>query len=101
MKKILMILFVLVVLSGIMNAEIFPEKIELYEGKNNFTAFSDLGYASELVTMYPEIETISYKGSNETIGYVNVFGGIGVDFLIEENKTYEINARRNFKIYIE
>jgi hypothetical protein len=98
MKKIGVVILILSLLVvGLTFAEVFF-KTELNKGKNEICLNYSLGYASELVKIHPEIETITYVQENKTIGYVNILGGIGKDFLIEENKTYEINSKKNITI---
>lgn len=101
MKKIfLVVAVVLILLVQFMIAEKFL-KVEISEGKNNIFMNYSLGHASDLTKLYPEIETITYEEDGEKIGYVNVFGGIGKDFLLEPNKTYEINSNKNITIYVK
>lgn len=92
----LILFFILLI--GIIIAEDFS-KLELTKGKNEITVNYSLGYASDLVKMYPQIETVTYIENNETIGYVNIFGGIGKDFIIQRDKLYEINSNKNITIY--
>ena len=70
--------------------------IELGKGKN-FVQFnlSEGFYADTLIKLNPAIESISYRVGNRTIGYVNVFGGVGENFIINSNQTYEIVLRKN------
>jgi hypothetical protein len=102
MKKIIIVLGILFVLAtlivNVINAERF-NKLELDGGENEVYLNESLGYVSDLVRLYPEIETISYIEGNETIGYVNVFGGIGTNFFIEANKSYEIVLSKEVIIY--
>ena len=101
MNKLTIILVgISIMLISFMAAEVFF-KIEIEEGKNKIILDSDIGYASDLIKLYPEIETISYKDGNKTIGFVNAFGGIGNDFMLESNKTYEVNSNKNITIYIK
>jgi hypothetical protein len=50
--------------------------------------------ASQLLALLPESDAVSYfdAARNKTVGYVKAFGGIGKNFLIEANKTYEISV---------
>lgn len=101
MKKTFFILiFVLTLLAGFIVAERFLE-IELSKGKNEIRFNISGVYASDLIKFYPEIETITYREENETIGFVNIFGGIGVNFMLESNRTYEINSNKNITIYLK
>lgn len=71
----------------------------LNEGKN-LVYFESYNTAKGLIMKNPEIETISYydEFSDKTIGYVNIFGGIGKDFTIYPGKLYEINAKRQISL---
>ena len=55
---------------------------------------------------YPEILTITYVGENwegELIerGYVNVFGGIGENFIIYPNEKYTITVEENLEVKLK
>ena len=76
------------------------EGIQLKKGKN----FVELNitepfYVSSLVKLNPDIEVVSYKEGNESIGYVNVFGGIGRDFVVDEG-VYEIVVKKDIVLVI-
>ncbi len=67
--------------------------LEIDEGVNNLTinySLQRIIHVSEIIYYNPEIEVISYQENDKTIGYVNIYGGIGKNFIIEQNKTYEI-----------
>jgi hypothetical protein len=100
MKKIMLVLiFILIFITGLIIAEGFS-KFELIKGRNEISLNYSLGYASDMARAHPEIETITYVEGNETIGYVNIFGGVGKDFIIEADKIYEINSNKNTTIYL-
>jgi hypothetical protein len=78
-----------------------PGEFLLAEGKNNFSYdyFKPI-YAEDLVLLYPDITAISYVENNVSYGYVNIFGGIGQNFVIQPGKEYEIIAKNKIKIYL-
>ncbi len=104
MKKhiVFLILFMVLITGIIIIAEPSGENIEIKKGKNNLT-ISSVTYidARSLVEIYPEIEVISYEFEGNSIGYVNVFNGIGKNFILEYNKTYEIISSKNITIKIK
>jgi hypothetical protein len=96
-KYLLIFLFIALAFMGTIIAEKSNEEIKLTEGKNyvlmNFS-FNPI-YAADLVKIYPEIAAISWNNSEEEIGYVNAFGGIGKNFVIYSNQSYEIITKQN------
>ena len=73
-------------------AENQKEGIFLSEGKNSINLSYEFYpiYVKDLIKIYPEIATVTYNNGNSEIGYVNVFGGIGENFVIYPNQIYEI-----------
>ncbi|PIN90988.1 hypothetical protein COU60_00005 [Candidatus Pacearchaeota archaeon CG10_big_fil_rev_8_21_14_0_10_34_76] len=69
------------------------ENIILEEGKNFITIDTEI-LASELLLLNPSIEAISYfdEDLQTTLGYVNIFGGIGKNFYLRPGVEYEIFA---------
>ena len=66
----------------------------LAEGKNQVRInLSEPIYAETLIKMNPDIEAISYMEENRTIGYVNVFEGVGKNFAVTDRE-YEIIASK-------
>ena len=57
-------------------------------------------YARDLVKWNPSISVVSYIEENKTIGYVNLFNGIGENFIIENNKDYEIILDKNISLVL-
>jgi hypothetical protein len=106
MNKFLLILTLVIILlgiSGIIIAEEFKEGIKLSEGKNTINLsfeFSPL-YVKDLVLIYPEISTVTYNESNQEWGYVNVFGGVGENFVIYPNKIYEITVKQGVNLNLK
>jgi hypothetical protein len=106
MNKFLSILTLAIILlgiSGIILAEEFKEGIKLSEGKNTINLsfeFSPL-YVKDLMILYPEIATATYNESNQEGGYVNVFGGIGENFVIYPNRIYEITAKQEVNLNLK
>ena len=99
MNKSFLIIITIVILlgiTGIIFAEDFKEGIKLEKGKNtiNFGFEFSPFYVGDLIKAYPEISTITYNESEQEVGYVNVFGGIGENFVIYPNKTYEVTTSK-------
>ena len=81
-------------------ADTLNEGTPLQEGKNVITFDYNFNpvYASELVQMYPEIASIAYNETGEELGFANVFGGIGDNFIISSGNTYEITTTREVNL---
>jgi hypothetical protein len=98
MRKISFVIILMMILgiSGIIFAEEFKEGIKLSEGGNTINFSSDFTpiYVEDLIKFYPEITAVTYNGSQGEIGYVNVFGGVGENFIIAPNKFYEIITKQ-------
>jgi len=90
----------LVFSSGVMLISSKGSGIKLVEGKNvvllNITSPF---YVETLVKLNPKIEAVSYSEGNVTIGYVNVFKGIGENFVVE-NREYEIVVSKNISLVL-
>jgi hypothetical protein len=73
----------------------------LKEGKNSISVDRPL-YVRELIAMNPEIESVSYFDSflNKQVGYVNVFGGVGDNFLMMPDKVYEVSVSRELNLVL-
>ncbi|MFH1290067.1 MAG: hypothetical protein ABIH92_01525 [Nanoarchaeota archaeon] len=83
-------------ISGIGLAEEEQEvisEVHLQKGKNHIELESSL-FVRELVAMNSEIESVSYFDVflNKNVGYVNVFGGVGDNFLMKPGEVYEISV---------
>jgi hypothetical protein len=105
MKRGFWILIIVLVIfsTAITLAELADERIELKIGENSINisfGFSPF-YAKDLVNSYPDISVISHNENGVVEGYVNVFGGIGKNFLIEQNKDYEIIAKKEVIIVLK
>jgi hypothetical protein len=73
---------------------------ELKEGKNIARInLSEPVYVETLMTLNPEIEAVSYMELNETVGYVNVLGGIGENFAVED-RDYEIVVSKDINLVL-
>ncbi len=97
------LIFGILMLSATIIADLTAEKVELQEGKNTLIIdfeFSPV-YVSDLIKAYPNIDVISINESGDLQGYVNVFGGIGTDFVFQTNKTYEIITKQNMTIQLK
>jgi len=102
-KKIISLKFILIIFSIILfvflisskNSELdlidIQKEIHLSSGKN-YLIFNQSILASDLIKKNPQIQVISYfdEVKNKSVGYVNIFGGIGTDFLIDQEKIYQI-----------
>jgi hypothetical protein len=74
-------------------------KMNLNEGKNNLHITSEKEFfVKDLILLNPDIEVISYINGNRTIGYINIFGGIGENFLIRNDINYEIISKSDAEI---
>jgi len=93
-NKILVIALLITILSFSALSE--SVQLNLSKGKNFVVFnFTEPFYAETLIKLNPSIEAISYTENNKTIGYVNVFGGVGKNFIIQKNKKYEIIVKEN------
>jgi hypothetical protein len=69
--------------------------LELNSGRNYITInSSEFVSAKDFLLKNTNIEMISYTEGNKTIGYVNVLGGIGKNFMLEDGKIYEIYFKK-------
>ncbi len=74
--------------------------VSLAEGKNRVRInLSEPIYVETLIKMNPDIEAISYTEENRTIGYVNVFQGVGKNFAVTDRE-YEIIAGKNMDLIL-
>ena len=98
MKKIILVLLVCVVLiiPATLFAEIKKEEVKFLEGENILKTPEDFSpiYAKDFVKLNPEIVTITFEENNNTLAYVNVFGGVGQNFVLMQNKTYDIVCKK-------
>ncbi len=73
---------------------------DLEKGKNIvYINISEPIYVDALVKLNPEIQVISFTENNQTTGYVNVFGGVGKNFIVEA-RTYEIITSKQIKLVL-
>ena len=106
MNKVFLIVIIVAFffgISGIIFAEEFQEGIKLSEGKNLVYFSEEIKpiYASDLVKIYPEINAITYYEGDEEKGYVNVFGGVGENFVVMFNNTYEITVEKEVTLKLK
>jgi len=114
MKSNLLVLIVILTFlftTAIALAELLPEKIQLEEGENEVLMPIDFSpiYVKDFVRVYPEIQTITYLeqknyGLEEIeveIGYVNAFGGIGENFIMQEGVIYFMTVQKNLEVLIK
>ncbi len=70
--------------------------IQLVGGRNVVSLNVSSPFSVEaLVKLNPKIEVVSYQNDSETVGYANVFGGIGKNFDIQEGINYEVYSSGN------
>jgi len=75
--------------------------IELYKGKNLVKLnHTNPFYVKSLIELNRDIEAVSYLENNRTIGYVDIFGGVGENFIIQEDIEYEIIASRDTNLIL-
>jgi hypothetical protein len=92
---------IFIIISFILVVSENVSSIKLTNGKNNIIFNSSNSfYAKDLVKYNPKIEVISYIEENTTIGYVNVFSGIGENFIIYPGKEYEIIVKEDINLII-
>jgi len=105
MKKGLIFLVMVLVIfsSAIILAEISNGEIKLNKGENsiNFTLNFSQFYVQDLIKAYPEISVITHEENGIEEGYVNVFGGIGKNFLIEKNNIYKVISEKEVNIILK
>jgi hypothetical protein len=67
---------------------------ELVVGKNNVSVseFFYPVYVGDLVANNPQIQSVTLVEGGVRLAYVNVFGGIGQNFLFESGKLYEVHV---------
>ena len=78
-------------------------KIQLLEGENQVLIPEDVSpfYVKDLTMAYPEILTVTYFQFEEEKGYVNIFGGIGDNFIIYANTTYNITVSKTLEVNLK
>jgi hypothetical protein len=99
----ILIIGIIVLSSAITLAELSGEGIKLNIGENQINFSFDFSpfYTQDLVKAYPEISVITHNENGVEEGYVNIFGGIGKNFLIESNKNYEIIVQKEVTIILK
>ena len=109
-KKVLSLILIgsLIVFStAIAFADFIPSegdsKIQLLEGENEILVpeYVSPFYVQDLVKGYPEILTVTYFEFQEEKGYVNLFGGIGENFIIYPNNTYNLTVNKNLEVNLK
>jgi hypothetical protein len=80
-----------------------PLAITLKEGKNNFTILQEFParYASDIIEENSNIQSITMYQYEQTFAYINIMGGIGTNFPIENNINYEIYTNASTIIYLK
>jgi hypothetical protein len=98
-------IFILIVLVMVLSlVSVFSETplpLSLNKGKNylRFNATKPF-YVETFVKLNPSVEAISYKEDNRTVGYVNIYGGVGKNFVIRSDIEYEVVSRANSTLII-
>jgi hypothetical protein len=74
----------------------------LMKGENK-VMFDREMMASDIVAMNPNIESITYNNEflNQSYAFLNVFGGIGKNFIIVPGEEYEVNSKSNISLNIQ
>jgi len=57
-------------------------------------------YVKDLIKWNPQISVVSFSKENKTIGFVNLYNGVGDDFIIENNQEYEIILSKNIYLVL-
>ena len=97
--KIFLFIALLYLTTAIADGEVL---VTLNPGKNVVLIddYFQMISASELVKKYPEIESITLEKYGEQLGFINIFGGIGADFLITSGTEYEIYSSSIIEVYL-
>jgi len=92
-----LICFLILVLSIFFVKSIDNDSENLLVKGKNYISFSGIDplYVSDLIKLNPGIEVVSYGEGEDTFGYVNVFGGIGKNFIIRDLQEYEIISKED------
>jgi hypothetical protein len=104
MKRLLIfiVLLIILVLGGsIIRAQLPAQNsLELSAGKQDIV-FNESFYARTFIQQHPDVEYISYYDEflQRSVTYVNVFGGIGQNFVIIPGRSYEISVRTDTTIH--
>ncbi len=78
------------------------EFLKLEKGKNlvNWSINQEIS-AKQLIINYPDIRTITYYDeNNESHGFVNIFSGIGENFVLVAGNQYQIDTKEEVLITI-
>ncbi|GBE20030.1 hypothetical protein BMS3Abin17_00762 [archaeon BMS3Abin17] len=100
LKKLVLInLLVLVIVGGVFALNEIGDRNSLKKG-GNYVSINQPLSAKELVVLNPEIEYISYFDEflNKSVAYVNIFGGIGSNFMINPEQIYEISVSKEINL---
>lgn len=78
-----------------------PDSSGLVIGKN-FIEVDQPVAASDLVFLNPGIRSVSYYDdvNERTVGYVNVFGGIGEEFILFPGTSYEVAISEEIELVV-
>ena len=99
-KTFLLVIVAILLLSIILISSQNIFSADLKKGRNTLIInLTSPIYAETLVKLNPEIQTISYRENNQTTGYVNFYGGIGENFIIE-SREYEIVVSKDINLIL-
>ena len=99
--RVIVCMVVIVFLSSTLIADSIVT-MNVKKGENNIMVenyFHSLPVSS-LISTNPQVQSVTLLEEGQTLGYVNVFGGIGTDFLIEPGKTYEVHSSEDLVIFL-
>jgi hypothetical protein len=97
---ILILVSFVILVSALIRAQNYYS-LNLEKGKNYVKLERSL-YVKDLIKLNPEIDYVAYYDEflNKSVSYVNAFNGVGSNFIIEQEKIYEISVRKEFALTI-
>jgi hypothetical protein len=99
---IVIIILTLLFLIGVYSASLIGTSPANLDSGKNVVRFevTEPFYVMDLIKLNPTISVVSYTQENRTIGYVNLFNGIGENFKIENNLDYEVILSKNISLIL-
>jgi hypothetical protein len=92
-------IFLLILMFAVLLLKVFSEEatsMEVPTGTGLILLNSTCSfYSDQFIRLNPCVQAISYSENGESIGYVNVFGGIGKNFIVMEGKSYNVSVGEN------
>lgn len=103
-RKIILLILLLFVFGGLfflgVNSFEIDHSYELVQGKNTVSFYGiNPFYVEDLIKLNPDIEVVSYGNYDVSVGYINVFGGVGRNFVVSEG-SYEIIVSRDISLIL-